>query len=47
MDGKIKQRVAVALKCKPEEVPDEPLALKRALENRRVVLKQAKAGKHG
>jgi hypothetical protein len=46
MDG-IKQRIAFALKCEPEEVPDEPEKLKKALEDRRAELKKAKEKKHG
>jgi hypothetical protein len=42
-----KQRIAFALKCKVEEVPDTPEKIKNALEKRRGELKAAKAVKHG
>lgn len=48
MDSKaLKQRIAFALKCKPEEVPTDPEKLKKALENRRAELKKAKGVQHG
>ena len=45
MDAGIKKRVAWALKCKPEEVPEEPKELTKALDKRRVELKAAKLRK--
>ena len=47
MEKAVKQRIAYALKCKPEEVPDNPQDLKVALEARRAELKKAKKVKHG
>ncbi len=47
MDDRIKQRVAFALKCKPEEVPEDHQELKAALDNRIAALRVAKAVKHG
>jgi len=41
-----KQRLAFALKCKPEEVPEKPEKIKEALDSRRAELK-AKKVKHG
>jgi hypothetical protein len=40
-----KQRIAFALKCKPEEVPDNPSQIKQALDNRRAVLAAEKLRK--
>ncbi|MDD5083134.1 MAG: hypothetical protein PHU08_07175 [Dehalococcoidales bacterium] len=44
-----KSRIAFALKCKPEEVPEKDIDIKQALENRRAALKEAKLKKvnHG
>ncbi len=42
-----KARIAFALKCKPEEVSEEPEQLKIALDNRLAVLKAKKGVKHG
>lgn len=42
-----KQRLAFALKCKPEEVPEDPEQIKVALDNRLATLKAAKEAKHG
>ncbi len=42
MEDWIKQRVAFALKCKPSEVPDEPLELEKAMKERRAKIKKAK-----
>jgi len=47
MNELLKNRLAFALKCKPEEVPDTPEKLRQALDNRRSVLKAAKKVKHG
>ncbi len=47
MDERVKQRIALALKCKPSEVPDDPMKLKDALDSRRAKLKKAKEAKHG
>lgn len=47
MDERYKQRVAFALKCKPSEVPDDPVKLQEALDARRAKLKKAKEAKHG
>ena len=47
MDARIKQRVAFALKCKPEEVPEDIDGLKKALDKRRKEMKKAKEEKHG
>ena len=47
MDKNVKQRIAFALKCKPEEVPENIEDLKTALDNRRAILKAAKGVKHG
>lgn len=47
MEKAVKQRIAYALKCKPEEVPENIEDLKVALDNRRAVLKAAKKVKHG
>jgi len=46
MNAHDKSRIAWALKCKPEEVPDTPEKLRQALDNRRSALK-AKKVKHG
>ncbi len=45
MDIANKQRIAFALKCKPEEVPEEPEKLAEALKERRAELKRVKYGK--
>ena len=47
MKERVKQRIALALKCKVNEVPEDPQGLKVALENRRKVLKAEKVKKHG
>jgi len=47
MDKSVKQRIAWALKCKPEEVPEEPEKLKEAFDNRLAKMKAAKEAKHG
>jgi len=47
MEKNMRQRIAFALKCKPEEVPEEPEKLKKALEDRRGILKRAKEAKNG
>ena len=47
MDKNVKKRIAFALKCKLEEVPEDPAKLKDALDAQRVKLKKAKAVKHG
>ena len=47
MNAHDKARIAWALKCKPEDVPDTPVELRQALDNRRSVLKAAKKVKHG
>ncbi len=47
MDDRVKQRIAFALKCKPEEVPDNPEELKIALDKRIAVLRVAKGVKYG
>jgi len=47
MNVRDRSRIAFALKCKPEEVPDTPEKLRSALANRRAVLKAAKKVKHG
>ena len=47
MDKNIKQRIAYALKCKPEEVPDTPEKIREALDIRITELKAAKGVKHG
>ncbi len=46
MDNNVKQRIAFALKCKPEEVPENIEELKAALDNRRAELKAAKGVKY-
>lgn len=45
MDNSIKQRIAYALQCKPEEVPEDPQDLQAALDNRRAKLREVKRGK--
>lgn len=45
MDNRVKQRISYALKCKPSEVPEEPLALEKALKERRAKLKKEKEAK--
>jgi len=47
MNENVKQRIAFALKCKPEEVPENPEDLKVALDNRRAILRAAKGVKYG
>ena len=47
MESRMKQRIAIALKCKPSEVPENQAELKAALDNRRTELKAQKAVKHG
>ena len=47
MDNAVKQRIALTLKCKPEEVPDTEEGIAKALDKRRAELKAAKAVKHG
>ncbi len=47
MDERIKQRIAFALKCKPEEVPDTLEKIRKALDKRIVELKKANGVKHG
>ncbi len=47
MDARNKSRIAWALKCKPEDVPEDYKKLKEALDNRLLELKKAKAVKHG
>lgn len=47
MDARVKQRIAFALKCKPEEVPENSEELKKALDDRRAELRKAKEAKHG
>uniref|UniRef100_A0A6M3KKQ1 Uncharacterized protein n=1 Tax=viral metagenome TaxID=1070528 RepID=A0A6M3KKQ1_9ZZZZ len=42
MKDRVKQRIAFALQCKPSEVPEDPEELKKALEDRRAVLKSKK-----
>ncbi len=44
MEKAVKQRIAFALKCKPEEVPENPEQLKKALQERRDQLKAVKYG---
>ena len=46
MDDRIKKRVAFALKCKPEEVPDTAEKIREALDKRIAELR-AKKVKHG
>ena len=47
MESRVKQRVAMALRCKPSEVPDNPQELKDALNKQREKLKKEKEAKHG
>lgn len=45
MDERIKARVAFALKCKKEDVPEDPKKLAEALSERRKKLKADKEAK--
>jgi hypothetical protein len=45
MDERIKKRISFALKCKPEEVPEDPIELDKALNERRKKLREAKYDK--
>lgn len=47
MNKAVKQRIAFALKCKPEEVPDNPEELRKALDDRLAGLRKAKEARHG
>ncbi len=47
MDNNVKRRIAFALKCKPEEVPDNPEKIREALDVRIADLKKSKGVKHG
>ena len=47
MEKSTRQRIAFALKCKPDEVPENQVGLKAALDNRRAELKAKKGVKHG
>ncbi|MBU2249400.1 MAG: hypothetical protein KKD77_21810 [Gammaproteobacteria bacterium] len=47
MNESMKRRIAFALKCKPEEVPEEPEKLREALDKCRADLKVKKKVKHG
>jgi len=47
MNDNVRKRIAFALKCKPEEVPEKIDDLKVALDNRRAELKAAKGVKYG
>ncbi len=45
MNDRVKKRIAWALKCKPEDVPEEPQNLAKALDKRIADLKKAKLEK--
>lgn len=47
MDKAIKQRIAFALQCKLEEVPESQEGIKDALNKRRAKMKAEKEAKHG
>lgn len=45
MDARIKQRIAFALKCKPDKVPEKQEDIKVALDVRRAEMREVKHGK--
>ena len=47
MKERVRQRIALALKCTPAEVPEDEKELAMALRNKREKLKAQKGVKHG
>jgi len=47
MNNNVKQRIAFALKCKPEKIPEDHQELGKALQERRAKLKKDKGVKYG